>query len=145
MGKRPARICRDSFPNCKGRTQSCPLFLHREYETMQEMQETRVRSLGGEDLWRRKWQPTPVFFPGKSHAQRSLADYGSWGRRESDMTEHSEYSCLSRQGAEFSRSMGELSTCTSILIVTDEPDNSNYSALRRPGLMSGGFVGKGTS
>ena len=23
--------------------------------------------------WRRKWQPTPVFLPGKSHGQRSLA------------------------------------------------------------------------
>ena len=23
--------------------------------------------------WRRKWQPTLVFLPGKSHAQRSLA------------------------------------------------------------------------
>ncbi|XP_043731710.1 chitinase-3-like protein 2 isoform X1 [Cervus elaphus] len=26
-------------------------------------------------LWRRKWQPTPVFLPGKSHGQRSLAGY----------------------------------------------------------------------
>ena len=25
--------------------------------------------------WRRKWQPTPVFLPGKSHGQRSLAGY----------------------------------------------------------------------
>ena len=25
--------------------------------------------------WRRKWQPTPVFLPGKSLGQRSLADY----------------------------------------------------------------------
>ena len=25
--------------------------------------------------WRRKWQPTPIFFPGKSHGQRSLAGY----------------------------------------------------------------------
>ena len=25
--------------------------------------------------WRRKWQPTPVFLPGKSHGQRSLEDY----------------------------------------------------------------------
>ena len=25
--------------------------------------------------WRRKWQPTPVFFPGKSHGQRSLVGY----------------------------------------------------------------------
>ena len=27
--------------------------------------------------WRRAWQPTPVFLPGESHGQRSLADYGS--------------------------------------------------------------------
>ena len=31
------------------------------------------------DLWRRKWQPTPVFSPGKSHRQRSLAAYSPWG------------------------------------------------------------------
>ena len=37
---------------------------------------------------RRKWQPTPVFLSGKSHRPRSLAGYGSWGRKESDMTEH---------------------------------------------------------
>ena len=30
-------------------------------------------------LWRRKWQPTPVCFPGESHGQRSLLDYsGTW-------------------------------------------------------------------
>ena len=29
--------------------------------------------------WRRKWQPTPVFLPGKSHGQRSLVGYSSWG------------------------------------------------------------------
>ena len=28
--------------------------------------------------WRRKWQPTPVFLPGKSHGQRSLSGYSSW-------------------------------------------------------------------
>ena len=32
-------------------------------------------------------QPTPVFLPGESHGQRSLAGYSPWGRRESDMTE----------------------------------------------------------
>ena len=31
--------------------------------------------------WRRKWQPTPVFLPGKSHAQRSLAGYSAQGCR----------------------------------------------------------------
>ena len=25
--------------------------------------------------WRRTWQPTPVFLPGKSHGQRSLDGY----------------------------------------------------------------------
>ena len=37
--------------------------------------------------WRRKWQPTPVFLPGESHEQRSLAGHGPWGHRESDTTE----------------------------------------------------------
>ena len=37
--------------------------------------------------WRRKWQPTPVFMPGESHGQRSLAGYGPGGCKESDMTE----------------------------------------------------------
>ena len=31
--------------------------------------------------WRRKWQPTPVFVPGESHGQRSLAGYSPWGCR----------------------------------------------------------------
>ena len=29
--------------------------------------------------WRRAWQPTPVFLPGKSHGQRSLAGCRTWG------------------------------------------------------------------
>ena len=37
--------------------------------------------------WRRKWQPTPVFLPGESHRQRSLADYSLWGHKESAVTE----------------------------------------------------------
>ena len=32
--------------------------------------------------WRRKWQPTLVFLPGKSHGQ-----YSTWGHKESDTTE----------------------------------------------------------
>ena len=30
--------------------------------------------------WRRKWQPTPVFLPGKSLGQRSLAGHSPWGQ-----------------------------------------------------------------
>ena len=38
-------------------------------------------------LWRRKWQPTPVHLPGKSHGRSSLVGYSPWGQKESDMTE----------------------------------------------------------
>ena len=40
----------------------------------------------GKIPWRRKWQPTLVFLPGKSHGQRSLLGYRPWGRRELDKT-----------------------------------------------------------
>ena len=40
----------------------------------------------GKIPWRRKWQLTPVFLPGKSHGERSLAGYSPWGCKESDMT-----------------------------------------------------------
>ena len=37
--------------------------------------------------WRRAWQLTPVFLPGESHGQRSLAGYSPNGCKESDTTE----------------------------------------------------------
>ena len=37
--------------------------------------------------WRRKWHPTPVLLPGKSHGQRSLVGYSPWGYKELDTTE----------------------------------------------------------
>ena len=37
--------------------------------------------------WRRKWQPTPVFLPGKSHGWRNLVGCSPWGCKESDTTE----------------------------------------------------------
>ena len=43
--------------------------------------------------WRRVWQPTPVFLPGESHGQRSLEGCGSYGHKESDMTEATEHTC----------------------------------------------------
>ena len=51
------------------------------------MQDTWVQSLGWKIPWRKKWKPIPVFLPGKSHAQRSLAGYSSWGCKELDMAE----------------------------------------------------------
>ena len=45
------------------------------------VQENQVQSVGRKVPWRRKWQPTPVFLPGKSHGQRRLAGYSPWGRK----------------------------------------------------------------
>ena len=41
----------------------------------------------GRSPWRRDWQLTPVFLPGKSHGQRSLSGYRPWGHKEWDTTE----------------------------------------------------------
>ena len=40
----------------------------------------------GKIPWSRKWQPTPIFLPGKSPGQRSLVGYSPWDHTESDMT-----------------------------------------------------------
>ena len=41
----------------------------------------------GKIPWRKAWQPNPVFLPGKSHGQRSLAGYSPWDCKELDTTE----------------------------------------------------------
>ena len=40
--------------------------------------------------WRKAWQPTPVFLPGKSHGQRKPVSYRPQGCKESNMTEATE-------------------------------------------------------
>ena len=37
--------------------------------------------------WRRKWQPRPVFLPGKVHGQRSMANYSPLGLQPLDVTQ----------------------------------------------------------
>ncbi|XDA81174.1 hypothetical protein R6Z07F_011148 [Ovis aries] len=48
----------------------------------------------GKIPWRRKWQPTPVLLPGKSHGRRSLAGYSPWGCKESGRTERLHFDFL---------------------------------------------------
>ena len=47
---------------------------------------------------RRRWHPTPVLLPGKSHGWRSLLGCSPWGRQESNTTErldfHFSLSCI---------------------------------------------------
>ena len=42
---------------------------------------------------RREWLPTPVFWPGEFHGQRSLVGYSPWGCKESDTTEATWHAC----------------------------------------------------
>ena len=52
----------------------------------------------GKPGWRRRWHPTPVLLPEKSHGRRSLVGCSPWGCEESDMTErlhfHFSRSCI---------------------------------------------------
>ena len=45
-------------------------------------------------IWRRKWQPIPVFLPRESHGQRSLVGYSPWDLKELDTTEATEQAHL---------------------------------------------------
>ena len=50
----------------------------------QERQETGFSPWSGKILWRRKWQPAPVFLSGKAHGQKSLEGYSPCCCKESD-------------------------------------------------------------
>ena len=61
---------------------------------LQSMESQRVRHDWATSLslftfmhWRRKWQPIPVFLPGKSHGRGSLVGCCLWGHTELDTTE----------------------------------------------------------
>ena len=41
----------------------------------------------GKIPWRRAWQPTTVFLPGKSHGWKSLVGYSPLGHKELDTME----------------------------------------------------------
>ena len=46
-----------------------------------------IKQFDNGSVWRRKWQPTPVFLPGESLGRGSLVGCRLWGRTESDTTE----------------------------------------------------------
>ena len=45
------------------------------------MRRCRFSPWAGKSPCRRKWQPTPVFLPGKFHGQKSLVAYSPWGHK----------------------------------------------------------------
>ena len=48
----------------------------------------------GKIPWRRAWQPSPVFLPGKSHGLTSLAGYSLQGHKKFNMSENTEHTRL---------------------------------------------------
>ena len=62
----------EGFLVLRGKEYTCQCIRHRFYPWVEKIP------------WRRKWQPTPIFLPGKSHGQRSLAGYSPWVAKELD-------------------------------------------------------------
>ena len=58
------------FPGLSGKEPACQCRRYKRHEFSPWV---------GKILWRRAWQPTPVFLPGKSHGQRRLVGYSPWG------------------------------------------------------------------
>ena len=76
------------LPGCTASGASLMAQLVKNRPVMQETQEIWFNPWVGEIPWRRKWQPTAVFLPGKFHGQRSLVGYSPQGHEESDTTEY---------------------------------------------------------
>ena len=71
------------FPGgARGKEPACHCWRHKRL---------RFDSWVGRISWRRAWQPTPVFLPGESHGQRSLAGYSPQGHKETDTTEATQH------------------------------------------------------
>ena len=60
--------------------------VHKDLPGSQWFRRWAFDPLSRKILWRRAWQPTPVFLLGKFHGPRSLAGYSPWVEKESDTT-----------------------------------------------------------
>ena len=80
----------------------------------------------GKMPWKRKWQPTLVFLPGKSHGKRTLAGYSPWGHRRVGHTQAQAHGTLCgkksprptrlhAQSTQFALTEGTFSVCCGLL------------------------------
>ena len=81
---------------------------HRGKESSWQCRRCAFSPWVGKILWRKKWQPTPLFVPGKSHGQRNLEGYSLWGGTELDTTEHANTHTYTPAYWVFGRSAGRL-------------------------------------
>ena len=63
------------------------LLLPSVFPSIRVFSNESVFASGSQSIWRRKWQPTPVFWPGESQGWGSLVGCRLWGHTESDTTE----------------------------------------------------------
>ena len=85
--------------------------------------------------WRRKWQPTPVLLPGKSHGWKGLVGYSPWGCKELDTTE--QFICMPLQYfSDYSRNyIMHLSVQFSCSVVPDSESHADpWTAARQASL-----------
>ena len=83
-GQELQRVFSDSEPCC--RLRSPKQLLEITGGSAIENLQCRFNAWVKEILWRRKWQPTLGFLPGKSHGRKSPVGYSPWGRKELDTT-----------------------------------------------------------
>ena len=90
QGNKHKRISRDLDERRCTLTWGLPRWQSGKESTCQgrSCRRRRFSTWVGKILWRRKWQPTPVFLPEESHGQRSLVGYSLQGWKESDPTQH---------------------------------------------------------
>ena len=73
----------------------CPLFFHQINPSVHQKIQLISTPCSSQ---RRRWHPTPVLLPGKSHGRRSLVGCSPWGHEELDTTErlhfHFSLSCV---------------------------------------------------
>ena len=85
LGKTPVSVLHHCGLVVIKREQSQPLRLKQLFEA--NFAPRGHLATSRDIFWRRKWQPTPVFLPGKSRGGRKLIGYSPWGRKKSDTTE----------------------------------------------------------
>ena len=76
--RRLGTVLCEAFFNCNG--------LEAAFKVSSE-EVIKKKVLVMNNVWRRKWQPTPVFLPRESREWRNLVGYSPCGRKESDTTE----------------------------------------------------------
>ena len=59
----------------------------QKWKSNVSLSRAKYSALAHDNSQRREWPPTPVFLPGESHGQRSVADYSPCGRKDLDVTE----------------------------------------------------------